>query len=160
MESDEEESSLEDEEMDARDSEEEEEESEEEEIERPEPVKRTALPKRKQTEEDVQADDLSAALRQKRDEDRSKGKAVSRQLVRPHAFYSVHYHLTHNIRRYGTHYSMHEFDCRSPCRPRTVCHPYVLLLNWARDISLTGSRRRTCQRSYPILHASQLNTRL
>ncbi|VDC06463.1 unnamed protein product [Peniophora sp. CBMAI 1063] len=57
----------------------EDEESEEEEV--PEPPKRTAPPKRKQTEEDAQADDLSAALRQKRDEDRSKGKAVSRQLT-------------------------------------------------------------------------------
>ncbi|KZV68978.1 TRAUB-domain-containing protein [Peniophora sp. CONT] len=57
----------------------EEEESEEEEVN--EPPKRNAPPKRKQTEEDAQADDLSTALRQKRDEDRSKGKAVSRQLT-------------------------------------------------------------------------------
>ena len=85
MESDEEDSSLEDEDEDMGaahdlpgDSHDD---DSEEELDEDEPPQRTAPPKRKQSEDAQEADDLSAALRQKRDEDRTKGKAVSRQLV-------------------------------------------------------------------------------
>ena len=86
MESDEEESSLEDEDMDAPTaahdlSDDSHDDGSEEELDEDEPPQRPSPPKRKQSEDAQEADDLSAALRQKRDEDRTKGKAVSRQLV-------------------------------------------------------------------------------
>lgn len=136
---------------------------EEEESEEEEPPKRSAPPKRKQTEEDAQADDLSAALRQKRDEDRSKGKAVSRQLVSPLASLTS-ISSDHRCRRFGTLCWMREFDCRNPYRRPTAYRRYDLfstLTACCNERLMEGRfyRHRRCRRSYPIQHASPLNTR-
>ena len=81
---------------------------------------------RQQSENLEPTEDISSTLKKKREEDLEKGQAVKRQVVCP--FYlrnSVC--MTFTYRRYGTHYSIPEYDFRSLSSPQTNFRRLVLL---------------------------------
>lgn len=67
-------------------------------------------------------ENLSSTLRKTRDEDRKKGQAVSKQIVR--LYYTFYINSTNfNRRRFGIRYLTHASACRRPFLQEIDSHP-------------------------------------